>query len=144
MWNHCFCWVFKTQIIRRWANMHTVCMHVQFKNIKRSVPALERIEPFSFAVATSSGNQSRLIINNANYRWLTRTNCRSQQRSQGIYNVNANVMRILARKNTVNPLLNPRGAYFFSSTFEEEPNREGGLKEEGGGGLIWFSETHHL
>ena len=25
--------------------MHTVCMHVQFKNIKRSVPAIERIEP---------------------------------------------------------------------------------------------------
>ena len=33
--------------------MHTVCMHVQFKNIKRSVPAIERIEPFSFEDATS-------------------------------------------------------------------------------------------
>ena len=36
--------------------MHTVCMHMQFKNIKRSVPAIERIEPSSFEVATSSGN----------------------------------------------------------------------------------------
>ena len=28
------------------ANIHTVCMHVQFKNIKRSVPAIQRIVPF--------------------------------------------------------------------------------------------------
>ena len=33
--------------------MHTVCMHVQFKNIKRFVPAIERIDPFSFEDATS-------------------------------------------------------------------------------------------
>ena len=35
---------------------------------------------------------------------------------------------------TINPLLNPPGgAYFFSSTFEGGLNREGGLKERGGG-----------
>ena len=38
---------------------------------------------------------------------------------------------------TVNPLLSPPGGLFFSSTFE------GGLNREGGG-LILFSETHHL
>ena len=27
------------------ANMHTLCMHVQFKNIKRSLPAIEHIKP---------------------------------------------------------------------------------------------------
>ena len=36
--------------------MHTVCMHMQFKNIKRSVPAIERIEPSFPSSATSSGN----------------------------------------------------------------------------------------
>ena len=25
--------------------MHTLCMHVQFKNIKRSLPAIEHIKP---------------------------------------------------------------------------------------------------
>ena len=38
--------------------MYTVCMHVQFKNIKRSVPVTERIEPFSFEVATSSADDN--------------------------------------------------------------------------------------
>ena len=38
--------------------MHTMCIQVQFKNIKRSVPAIERIEPFSFEVATSSGHHN--------------------------------------------------------------------------------------
>ena len=27
------------------ANMYTLCMHVQFKNIKRSLPAIEHIKP---------------------------------------------------------------------------------------------------
>ena len=35
--------------------MNTVCLHVQFKNIKRSVLATERIEPFPFAVARHRG-----------------------------------------------------------------------------------------
>ena len=48
----------KFSFFHRGANMHTVCMHVQFKNIKRSVPAIERIEPSFPSSATSSGNHN--------------------------------------------------------------------------------------
>ena len=88
---------FKTQLICRVANIHPVCMLVpQFKNIKRSVPAIQHMNVFPSRLPHRPG----IIIPGHNQqRWLTRTNCKSQLWPQGIYNGNANVMRILTRRN---------------------------------------------
>ena len=98
MRNHCFCWVFKTQIIRS-ANMHTVCMHVQFKNIKRSgVPAIERIEHFFFEELPH--HRGIIIPGHNQQRSLTLTNAHQLQipatmatNIQGKFECNANIKR---------------------------------------------------
>ena len=59
------------------------CLHVQFKNIERSVPAIERIEPFSFEVAIiiPGHDQQRLLsLTNAHQLQIPATIARNIQR----------------------------------------------------------------